>query len=155
MRYNSRIPINTITMSKPTMVLKNKIVEVISGPHPAAVATIADGKPAVRFMVLAGFDDMTLVGATGKTTDKVTQLKKNPIAALSIWSGKEFTDPYVEIMAKCEVHEDLATKKKYWNPMYEKFFKSVDNPDYVVLVFSAMEIKYISMGTMESEIWKR
>ena len=139
----------------PTMVLKDKIMEVIGGPHPAAIATIADGKPAVRFMVLAGLPDMTLVGATGKQTNKVAQLKKDPNTAISIWSGKEFSDPYVEIVAKGEVHEDLATKKKYWNPMYEKFFKSVDNPDYVVLVFSAKEIKYISMGTMESEIWKR
>ena len=142
-------------MREPNMVLKDKIMEVIGGPHPAAIATIADGKPAVRFMVLAGFEDMTLVGATMKQTNKVAQLKKNPAAAISIWSGKEFSDPYVEIVAKGEIHEDLATKKKYWNPMYEKFFKLVDNPDYVVLVFSAQEIKYISMGTMESEIWKR
>jgi general stress protein 26 len=138
-----------------TMALKDKIMEVIGGPHPAAIATIAGGKPAVRFMVVAGFEDMTLVGATGKQTDKVAQLKKNPDTAISIWSGKEFSDPYVEMTAKGEVHEDLATKKKYWNPMYEKFFKTVDNPDYVVLVFSAQEIKYISMGTMESETWKR
>jgi len=137
------------------MDLNAKIMEVIGGPHPAAVATISGGKPAVRFMVLAGYADMTLVGATMKTTEKVAQLKKNSAAAISIWSGKEFTDPYVEITAKGEIHEDLATKKKYWNPMYEKFFKSVDNPDYVVLVFSAQEIKYISMGTMESETWKR
>lgn len=149
------ISINMIVKRVPAMVIKDKIMEVIGGPHPAAVATIADGKPAVRFMVLAGFEDMTLVGATGKQTNKVAQLKKNPDTAISVWSGKEFSDPYVEMIAKCEVHEDLATKKKYWNPMYEKFFKSVDNPDYVVLIFSAREIKYISMGTMESETWKR
>ncbi len=142
-------------MKVPVMTLKDKIMEVIGGPHPAAIATIADGKPAVRYMVLAGSPDMTLVGATGKQTNKVAQLKKNPATAISIWSGKEFSDPYVEIVAKGEIHEDLETKKKYWNPMYEKFFKSYDNPDYVVLVFTALEIKYISMGTMESETWKR
>lgn len=137
------------------MVLKDKIMNVIGGPHPAAIATIANGKPAVRFMVLTGFEDMTLVGATGKQSNKVAQLKKNPDAAISIWSGKEFTDPYVEIMAKGEVREDLATKKKYWNPMYEQFFKTVDNPEYVVLVFSALEIKYLSMASMQPEIWKK
>jgi len=137
------------------MALKKKILEVTGGPHPAAVATLADGQPAVRFMVLNGLPDMTFVAATNKSTANVGQLKKNPAAAISIWSGKEFTDPYVEIRAKGKVHDDLATKKKYWNPMYEKFFKTVDNPDFVILTFSVEEIKYISMGTMESEIWKR
>jgi len=47
--------------------------------------------PAVRFMVLAGFPDMTVVSATMKSSKKVKQLKKNPAAALLVWSGKEFS----------------------------------------------------------------
>lgn len=137
------------------MALRNQILEVIGGPHPAAVATI-DGKlPAVRFMVLAGFPDMTFVGATMKASRKVGQLKKNPDAALSIWSGKEYSDPYVEVQAKAKIHEDVATKKKYWNPMWEQFFKTPENPDFVVLVFSAGEITYHGKNIMTTEVWKR
>jgi general stress protein 26 len=137
------------------MPLKEKILKVIGGSHVAAIATI-DGKvPAVRFMVLSGFPDMTLVGGTMKSTNKVDQIRKNPHAALSIWSGGEFTDPYVEIKAKGEVHEDVATKKKYWNPMFEQYFKSADNPDFVILKFSAEEIKYIDSKTKNQEVWKR
>ena len=124
------------------MALKEKILDFIEGQHPAAVATVADGLPSVRFMVLAGLPDLTFVGATMKNTHKVAELKKNPHAAISIWSGKEFTDPSVEIKAKGKVHEDLATKKRYWNPMFEQYFKSVDNPDFVVLIFTAEEITY-------------
>ena len=137
------------------MALKDKILQVIGGMHPAAVATIDRGKPAVRFMVLWGFDDMTLVGGTGRPSRKVAQLRKNPDASISIWSGKEFTDPYVTIQAKGEVREDLPTKKKYWNPMMEQYFKTVDNPEYVVLVFTAGEIEYINPKTMAMETWKR
>jgi len=137
------------------MALKEKILDVIEGPHPAAVATVADGLPAVRFMVLSGFPDMTFVGGTMKGTHKVAELKKNPHAAISIWSGKEFTDPYVEIKAKGEVHEDLATKKRYWNPMFEQYFKSIDNPDFVVLKFIAEEVTYHEPKMMEQEVWKR
>lgn len=137
------------------MALRDQILEVIGGPHPAAVATI-DGKlPAVRFMVLAGFPDMTFVGATMKASRKVGQLKKNPDAALSIWSGKEYSDPYVEVQAKAKIHEDVATKKKYWNPMWEQFFKTPENPDFVVLVFSAGEITYHGKNIMTTEVWKR
>jgi general stress protein 26 len=95
------------------------------------------------------------VGGTGKASRKVAQLRKNPNASIAIWSGKEFTDPYVVIRAKGAVHEDLATKKKYWNPMYEQYFKSVDNPDYVILVFTAEEIEYTDPPTMSMETWKR
>ena len=59
------------------------------------------------------------------------------------------------MMAKGEVHEDLATKKKYWNPMFEQYFKTVDNPDYVVLVFTAAEIIYHGKNMMTEEVWKR
>jgi general stress protein 26 len=137
------------------MATKDKILKVIGSMHPAAIATIDKGMPAVRFMVLTGFPDMTLVGATMKASRKVEQLRKNPNAAIAIWSGKEFTDPYVVIRAKGKVHEDLATKKKYWTPMMEQYFKTVDNPDFVVLVFSAEEIEYMDPSTQGHETWKR
>jgi general stress protein 26 len=137
------------------MALKNQIMEVIGGPHPTAVATLNGKIPSVRFMVLAGFPDMTLVGATMKSSNKVAQLKKNADAALSIWSGKEYSDPYVEITAKGTIHEDVATKKKYWNPMFEQFFKTPENPDFVVLVFKASEITYHGKNMSSVEVWKR
>jgi general stress protein 26 len=137
------------------MALKEQILEVIGGPHVAAVATLDGKHPAVRFMALAGFPDLTLVGGTMKATRKVEQLKKNPDAALAVWSGKEFSDPYVEIKAKGKVHEDVATKKKYWNPMFEQYFKSVDNPDFVVLVFTASEVTYHAKNMASVDTWKR
>ena len=137
------------------MALKEKILEVIGGMHPAAIATLDQGKPSVRFMVLTGFPDMTLVGATMRTSRKVEQLKKNPDASIAIWSGKEFTDPYVTIKGRGKVHEDLSTKKKYWNPMMEQYFQKPDNPDFVILIFTAEEIEYIDPATRAMETWKR
>jgi general stress protein 26 len=137
------------------MALKEKILEVIGGPHVAAIATVSGGLPRVRFMVVNGFDDMTLVGGTMKSSRKVEQLKKNSHAAIAIWSGKEFSDPYVEMQATGAVHEDLQTKKKYWNPMWAEYFKKVDNPDFVVLIFKAEEIVYFAPKMMGQEVWKR
>jgi general stress protein 26 len=106
-------------------------------------------------MVLNGFPDMTLVGGTLKASRKVAQLRGNPDASITIWSGKEYTDPYVAIRAKGEVREDLATKKKYWTPDWVPFFQKVDNPDYVALVFTAEEIEYTDPPTRIRETWKR
>ena len=137
------------------MPVREQILEVIGGPHVAAVATMNGKVPAVRFMVLAGFPDMTLVGGTMKASNKVGQLKNNADTALAIWSGKEFSDPYVEIKAKGKVYEDTATKKRYWNPMFEQYFKSPDNPDFVILVFTAEEITYHGKNMSSLDVWKR
>jgi general stress protein 26 len=136
------------------MTLKKNILKVIAGPHVAAVATLSEGKPEVRFVVLEGQPDLSLVGATMKASRKVGQLKKNPVVGISIWSGKEFSDPYIVFRGKAEIHEDLQTKKKHWNPMYEQYFKTVNNPDYVVIVFLPAEIEYIAQGSMQPEVWK-
>jgi general stress protein 26 len=137
------------------MALKDQILEVIGGSHVTAVATLDGKMPAVRFMVLAGFPDMTLVSATLKTSHKVGEMQKTSDVALSTWSGKEFSDPYVEMKAKVTIHEDVATKKKYWNPMWEQFFKTPENKDFVVLVFMAGEITYHGKNMTSTEVWKR
>jgi len=83
------------------MSLKEDILKVMGGEHVAAIATAQEeGKPAVRFMALVGLGDLSLVGATMKGTRKVEQIKKNPEVALSIWSGKNYADPYVTILAR-------------------------------------------------------
>lgn len=137
------------------MELREKILEVIGGPHPAAVATLDGKQPAVRFMLLIGFPDMTLVGMTKKSSRKAAQLNENEDVAIAMWSGKEFTDPYVEIRAKAKIHEDIDTKKKYWNPMFIPYFKSLDNPDFIVLKFTAQDITYYIPSTGAKEVWKR
>ena len=135
------------------MALREKILSVMGGMHVAAVATIAEGKPAVRYLALTGLDDLTLIGSTMKSSRKVAQIMKNPEAALSIWSCKEFSDPYVVIQAKATVHEDLLTKKKYWDPMMEPFFRSPENPDYVILKFVPYRIEYYVPEGME--VWEK
>lgn len=137
------------------MDLKDKIMTVIGGLHVGAVATVADNKPAVRFMALRGLDTMVLVAGTMKSTRKVGELKEQPEAAISIWSGVEFSDPYVGIFARAEIHEDRETKERYWNPMFEEYFGSIDNPDFVLLVFTAEKIEYYTPPLMEPEIWNR
>jgi general stress protein 26 len=68
-----------------------------------------------------------------KDSRKVTQIRKNPDDALSLWSCKELSDLYVAIQAKGTVHGDLVTKQKYWNLMYEQYFQNPENPVFVIL----------------------
>jgi len=134
------------------MALKDDIFKVIGGMHVAAVATASAGKPSVRFMAIVGLDDQSIVGATMKSSRKVEQIRKNPDVALSIRSGKSFSDPYVVIQSKAEVHEDIETKKKFWDPMLEPYFQKPENPNYVVLKFIPQQIEYYHDMTMD--LWQ-
>jgi general stress protein 26 len=134
------------------MSIKEDIFKVIGGQVVAAVATVHEGKPAVRHMAVNGLEDLTLIGATQKSSRKVEQIKKNPDVALAIWSGKNFGDPYVMIQGQAKVHDDLATKKKFWNPMLEPYFQKPENPDYVVIMFTSKRIEYYHDMTMD--VWE-
>lgn len=135
------------------MTLKDNILEVLRGEHVAAVATVTDGRPAVRFMALEGLDDLSLIGGTMKSSRKIEQIRKNPDVALSIWSGKNYADPYLIIQSKAEIHEDLETKKKFWDPKLEPYFQNPENPSYVVLKFVPQRIEYYHEMTMD--LWER
>jgi general stress protein 26 len=134
------------------MSLKENILKVMGGERVVAVATVQEYGPSVRFMALFGLDDLTLIGATMKSSRKVEQIKKNPAVALSIWSGKDFSDPYVMIQGKGLVHEDLETKKKFWDKKLEPYFQTPENPEYVVLKFVPKRIEYYH--DMNMEVWE-
>jgi general stress protein 26 len=134
------------------MSLKESIFKAIGGQVVAAIATVHEGKPAVRHMALMGQEDLSLIGATRKDSRKVEQIKKTPDVALAIWSGKKFSDPYVMIQGQAKVHDDLETKKKFWSPMLEPYFQKPENPDYVVLKFIPKRIEYYHDMTMD--VWE-
>ena len=134
------------------MELKDKILEVIGGEHVAAVATVSDGEPAVRFMALVGDDDLTLTGATMKSSRKVRQIKEKPAASISVWSGVSPSDPYVVISSGAQVLEDQKTKEAFWNQKLEPYFQTPKNPEYVVIKFVPRKIEYYSR--MGMEIWE-
>jgi general stress protein 26 len=134
------------------MALKDQIFKFIGGEHIAAVATISEDRPAVRLMALIGLEDLSLIGVTMKNSRKVGQIKKNPAAQLSIWAGDR-SDPYILIHCKAEVHEDLDTKKKFWDARMETYFQKPDDPNYVVLKFIPEKIEYYH--DMRMDIWQR
>ncbi len=139
------------------MELAEKILDVVRGPHVAAVATVGGrGAPAVRHMVLTGFDDLMLAGATRANSNKVAQIRRTPYAGIAIWSEREFTDPYVQIQATAGVHDDRETKLKYWNPSWEQYFGQPENPEIVVIVFRPDVIEYYDpKALINPEVWRR
>ena len=144
------------------MKLETKILEVIRGPKLAALATVKEegGKvlPVVRYIVAMGFETLSLMAATRKSSEKVQHIKKNPNISLTIWSGKDLipedlTKPYVVIKGKAELIDDQETKNKFWNPYLENHFNGINDPEYGLLKFVPNSIEYYHKNTVT--IWAK
>jgi general stress protein 26 len=144
------------------MELETKILEVIRGPKLAALATVKEesGKvlPAVRYIVAMGFEDLSLMAATRKSSGKVQDIKKNPNISLTIWSGKDLIPedlikPYVVIKGKAELIDDQETKNRFWNPYLENHFHGINDPEYGLLKFVPNSIEYYHGNTVN--VWAK
>ena len=134
--------------------LKNKIIELISKPQLASVATTKDSKPWVRYMVLSGEPDLTLYTTTFSSARKVQQIKKDSNVHVIIGGDLEnFKDPHINIQATAQVVTDLETKKKYWCEHLERFFSGPEDPNFSVIKISPQVIEYISGDALEPEIY--
>ncbi len=138
------------------MTLTDRILELIEGPKIAAVATVNEESgqilPAVRYMVTTGLGDLTLMAATNKSTRKIKQIKKNQNVALTIRKEGDFSNPYVIIRAQAEIHDDLVSKRSFWNPSLEKRFDGPEDPNYVVLKYTPSIIEYYHEGKVD--VWR-
>ena len=134
--------------------LKNKIVELISRPQLAAVATTKDGKPWARYMILIGEPDLTLYTTTFSNARKVQQIKKDNNVHVVIGGELEnFKNPHINIQATAQVVTDIEIKKKHWNEHLEQFFSGPEDPNFSVLKISPQTIEYISGNAFEPEIY--
>jgi len=123
----------------PEVMEKKKIRDIIKehmkGPLEASLATVTDGKPWVRYVMVRNVDDtLDLYCSTSIKSRKVEQIKKDPNVHL-LYGFVNQKGPYLQISATAEVMTDPKTKKKMWTPMYTQFWKSDEDPDYCILKF--------------------
>ncbi len=134
--------------------LKNKILKVIKGSKLASLATIANGKPWVRYVV-ARSEGLTLYICTFKDSRKVRQIEKNPNVHLTIGGSMENMEaPYVQIAASARARSDAGIRKRLWMPFMKKYYTGVDDPRYVVIEVKPVLIEYMSAETHTAEIYK-
>lgn len=134
--------------------LKNKILEVIEGRKLAALATIANGKPWVRF-VMCYSEGLNLYICTYKDSRKVIQIKNNPRVHITI--GKDINNleaAYVQVAGKAKVRRDSKIRKKYWCDFMKKYYTGPDDPNFVVLEVKPESIEYRSTELKEAQVYK-
>lgn len=134
--------------------LKNKILKVIKQYPVGSVATIKDGKPWVRYMVMHAEEDLVLYTTSFASSRKIDQIKKNNNVHITFGAdSKNWKLPYLNIDGSAEVLTDLETKKKCWHEMLKQFFEGPEDPNYVVIKISPQVIEYMLPATHQPEVY--
>lgn len=135
-------------------ILKSKIVDVLKRSMLASVATVKDGKPWVRYMVVSQGSGLSLWTTTFAQSRKVQEIKKNKNIDLIIGGDeKNFQAPYLNIKATAEVLTDIETKKKYWNDMLKSWYSGPEDPNLSIIIISPQVIEYMGGDSMTPEVY--
>lgn len=136
--------------------LKGKILAKMAAPQLCAVATITeDGKPWVRYMMLAMDERMNMWGATFASFRKVAQIAKNPEVHVTAGAkDMESAESFVQIQGKGAIMTDAATKKAAWNDYLKNIFTGPDDPNFAVLMIKPYRIEYAKMDRQPPEVWQ-
>ena len=135
--------------------LKGKIVEVIGEMQMGSVATIKEGKPWVRYMMMAPDDDLNLYAATFTQSRKVAQIQADNNVHVTMGGDPQNLEaPYINIQGTAEVLTDLETKQKCWSEMLAKFFKGPEDPDYSVVKVTPQLVEYWTAGSIQPDVYE-
>lgn len=136
--------------------LKAKILAKMNQPTLASFATLTeDGKPWVRYVTPWADENLIIRFATYNGSRKVAQVKKNPEVHITLG----VTDPlsaqsYVQIQGKAQIKTDEKSRQAVWFEQLKNYFSGPDDPNLAVVEITPYHIEYMSMGSMQPEVWE-
>jgi general stress protein 26 len=134
--------------------LKKKIFNVIEQNPLASFATVKEGNPWVRYVVL-NVKDGEIYFTAGKQSRKVAQLQANPhchtIAGGDI---KDFSKGWIQIDGTARILEDLDIKKALWHDYLSSMFTGPEDPNYIVIHIKPEFFEYWGDGKMEPQVYR-
>jgi len=137
--------------------LGKKIWKVLQRPQTAALATISrSGAPWVRYVTIRAEKDFTLNFCTGHSTRKAREIPAHPVVHVTCGNlNPPDGSVYLQVAGRAEVCADAATKAKYWQEGWKRYFKGPEDPDYVIVLVRPDRIEYNGSGAQEAEVWTR
>jgi len=124
--------------------LKDRILKVLGESKVGSMATVEGNKPHSRYMTFFN-EDLTLYTPTSKETYKTEEIEKNPhVHILLGYEGDGMGDAYIEVQGKATIREDQNLKDKFWNEKMEKWIKSPQDPNFIILEIKADTIRLMN-----------
>lgn len=127
--------------------VKKSAAELIKRSRYSKLITFGtDGAPRGRVMTnLPMGKDMVIWFATGLSTSKIRDIRKNPNVSVFV------DDPYdmsnASIIGRAEIVTDERMKKKFWQEVFGFFFPGgPTDPDYCLLKITPKKVEYLNPG---------
>ena len=136
--------------------LKAKILTKMEQPTLASFATITeDGKPWVRYVTLKADQDLVMRFATFAPSRKVGQVQNNPEVHLTLGvMDPSSAESYVQIQGKAQIKTDEQSRQAVWFDELKNYFQGQDDPNLAVVEITPYRVEFMSMGSMEPEVWE-
>jgi len=129
---------------------KSRILQMLERDPFVSLATFGtDDYPDVRTLVVAAKDGTdTIWFATSTESGKITQLRKNPKAALYGFNREPVTEmKEFRLFGSVELLSDSASRRKIWQDDFIQHFPDgVDSPTMIVLRFNTDHGMYDCYG---------
>jgi len=136
--------------------LEQRIRELIAQPQLAGFATINDGKPWVRYVMIRGSEDMDIRFASFVDARKVQQIAANPEVHLTCGvTDPTAMTPYLQIQGRARFSTDAVERHGFWNDKLKPIFSGPDDPKYGVVIVTPYRIEFCSPGVYEPEVWEK
>jgi general stress protein 26 len=137
--------------------LADKIWNILKEPQTAALATISEsGAPWVRYVTIRADRDLTLNFCTSLASRKAREIAADPAVHLTCGNLQPPDDSaFLQIAGRAEVRADRATRLKYWQEGWERYFKGPEDPDYIVIIVRPSLIEFNGPGAVVPEVWTR
>jgi len=134
--------------------LKSKILAILKQPGLAALATIdANGKPWVRYVIVATASDMTIRCATFMQSRKAQHIKANPEVHIAAGVPDMAShNNYLQIQGKAEIVTDQAEKNALWDESLREYFNGPEDPNYGIVVIKPYRIEL--WNGIQPEVWE-
>lgn len=135
--------------------LKDRLTSMLQKPQLAGLATVTeDGKPWVRYVMIAGSDDLTIRCATFVGARKVKQIEENPEVHVTcgVTNPREM-GPYMQVQGRATLNTSQEARRGFWSEMLAPIFAGPDDPKYAVIEITPYYIEYVTPGSREPEIW--
>ena len=127
--------------------LKKQVVELINSNRYSKLITFGlDGAPHGRIMTnLPLGKDMVIWFATGLSTNKIKDIKKNPTVSVFIDDPNDQTN--ASIIGQAEIVTDNRLRKKFWQETFGFFFpRGPSDPDYCLLEVTPNKVEHLNPG---------
>jgi uncharacterized pyridoxamine 5'-phosphate oxidase family protein len=139
-------------MSNDTEAIRKEVWGLFQHIQSIFLATVDEGKPRVRPVMLIHFDKKLWV-STGANSAKIKQIKANRNVEFCLLLEKGENHGYIRGTGAADIVEDMETKKVLSGniPFFEKYWKDFTDPGFALLQIHVQDIEYLAPGVFETQ----